>query len=366
MRSIALFAACLLALTGAARAQPAAPNPVREMLEQLPALVADNPAPVQARFLDVAVLLSLGPVEGADSVLRRVGPVAEMVPLRALGSAGLAEWEEAAGTKLAGLRSLAMVDEVAVLWRLRDAAGAEAVMARLRQAGFTEVEPGLLADPGPINVMQRMRNPWRGLRSGPSHVQRQGDRLVQAAGLQAVQQLSGPGEGPSAAAATAPRLALAGLDAQRGAGRIVQAVLFSPSLTLQAGDPAQALGLQGAAPRAAPGEGLPPYRQGLLADLDEAGRPVLVIALAYPDCALAEAAIARFRAGWEGWATPGAPAPLPAAITGRTVAGEGGCAAALRIAAGTAQGTAPGAANPALDRLWQALQRRDPTPLDIR
>ncbi|MBS7810650.1 hypothetical protein [Roseococcus pinisoli] len=357
LRKAMLAALCLAALHGPVAAQNGL-APLREAAEGLPAILAQNPEPFQMVFVDYSALAVVagGRAEWPDAALRRIVLGSELPPLATLRRP--ADWGAAAGVTLQQLRSMAGVGKSLVVWRFDRPARLEEVMAHLRQRGFVEAAGGMLQDSGPIPVMDRMRDPWRSLRSAGVTVARQGDTLVQAPQANAVRLLTGPGE--SFAAEPVNRSLLEGVEAQLGEGRVVQALFFSPALGLKPGDPAALLNRDPGArlqlPAAGTGQGLPPYRRGLLVDVagpDEAG---LLVALAYPACVEAERAAHRLR---ERWSALGQAAPLRS--SGRAVPeADGSCTASVLIEVAPA-----GMANPALDALWRAIQLREATPIDI-
>jgi hypothetical protein len=355
---------CLLASTGLARAQGDA---LRQALSGLPAVVTENPEPVQALFLDLSALSRVaGQAQGwPPEALGRISAAADMPPMRALQSSGVEGWNTAAGLPLQQVQSFTSVGDIAVIWRPADAAALPGLLEHLRQRGFTPGPDGLLTDPGPIPLPERMRDPWRILRHGPSSVLRDGDALVQSASPDGARRFAQVPPAESAAAEPTVRAALEGVEARLGAGRVVQAVLFAPTLTLRQQDPAAVLrnGPNAARERLRRdtetiGQGLPPYRRGLMVDVAGEQRPALLVSLTYPDCGTAETATAKVRAFWD---TPAFNGAVPAEISTEAVNGETGCAATILIE------TAPdGLANPAFRQVWNAILQRQPTPLDIR
>ncbi|MBC9207980.1 hypothetical protein IBL26_14135 [Roseomonas aerophila] len=363
-RTVLAALGCLMASTGLARAEG---SPLRQALSGLPAIITENPEPVQALFLDPSALSRVaGQAEGwPPEALRRISAAADMPPIRAMQGGGIQAWNDAAGLSLQQVRSLASVGDIAVVWRLADAGAQARLLDHLRQRGFTQGPDGLLTDPGPISLMERMRDPWRVLRLGPSSVMADGDAVVQSASPEGVRRFAQVPAAGSAEAEPTVRAALEGVEARLGSGRIVQAVLFAPTLTLAQQDPAAVLrgGANAARERLRRdaetiGQGLPPYRRGLMVDIAGEQRPALLVSLTYPDCGTAETAAAKVRAFWD---TPAFNGAVPAEISTEAVNGETGCAATILIE------TAPrGLANPAFEQVWNAIQQRQPTPLDIR
>jgi hypothetical protein len=361
----ALAALCCLLATGTAgRAQE---NSLRQALSGLPAAVTESPEPAQALFLDLS---ALSRVAGQDAgwppeALRRITSSADMPPIKTRQSSTAVAWDKAAGIPLQQIRTLTSVGEAAVIWRMEGETNLAGVLQHLRQRGFSEGPGGMLTDPGPISVLERMRDPWRSLRQGPSSVLRDGGALVQAPSPDGARRFAGVSPAESAAANPTVRIALGGVEARLGQARIVQAVLFSPQLTWSAADPNRVLRQSAAGARQRMradaetiGQGLPPYWRGLMVDVAGPERPGLLISLAYPDCGTAETAAAKARAFWD---TPAFGQSLHSEISTEAVHVEGGCAATILIE------TAPqGMANPAFGKVWRAILLREATPMDIR
>ncbi|WP_157755499.1 hypothetical protein [Neomegalonema perideroedes] len=209
-------------------------------------------------------------------------------------------------------------------------------------------------------------DPWRGSIGQAVAVGGKGAALIHAPTPEAIGFLRAMER--SALETPALATALAGLESVAGEGEALQALPFTPVLGLEAGfDPAELL------LRARPGQdmavlraeiearmaetaqGLPPYFGGLLADAQIQGRPALVVSLAYPDCATAQAAAERSAGLWR------AELPEPAAeISASHAEGVEGLCAAVILGLGEAQ---EGLANPLASAALNRILRRDGLPM---
>jgi hypothetical protein len=351
---------------------PAAARALHQALGALPAPVVENPAAIQAIFVDLAALPQAAWQEGQPSVeaLQRLSLAQFVQPFQALNSLPPEQWGQEAGIGLADLSSLTAVEQAATIWRPRDAARIPPLLAHLQTLGFTAGEGGILSSPANVPIMTRMSNPWFSGYRGDVSVGRDGESVVQSISARGVRLFSGVAPDAGALADPPTAAALAGLEnqlGQQGAAedKLIQAALFTPIMTLRGADPAEFLRMSPEQARAAMrqrqetlGQGMPPYLKGILADLQSPAGPALLISLAYPDCGTAETAISRFRAFWD---TPGFGQDIPATLSAEAVPQGSLCAAALLLRAEER----PGLANPLLRSILDAYGRRARTPLDI-
>jgi len=374
-----LLAAACIALSGGlcavwspTRAEPPAADAATsgtlgQALGRLPRVVTQNPAAVQAVFLDLSALPKAAWQDGqlSPEAFRRLMLAATMPPFKPLSMLGSASaWEQASGIPFAALDTMTAVEDVVAIWRPRDPARIPALETHIRGLGFTATQGGSLTAAEDTPFTLRMQNPWLAMKPGPTSVGRDGDVLIQAASPAGLRAFTAVPAAESALADPALRVALSGLNAQLGQGRLVQAAIFTPAMTLRTGDPAQFMDMTpGQASDVvrrqaeSAGQGLPPYARGIMADVEGAAAPALLISLAYPDCGTAEAALARFATAWE--ASP-LNAATPSDITRKAVQTEQGCAAVITI-----QQEQPGLRNVPLQSFQDAYMRRNPTPLDI-
>jgi len=364
---LALLLGATFAGSAASSAEPDAAHLLRDALGRLPLGTALPSDALQAVFVDFAALPDAA--WQGDALSRsggaRLGMAIGVEPLRRAALAGRA----GLGLSLREIATVAAVGDGtgrprAAVWRPRDPVGLDALEAHLRGRGFAARPDGSLAMENEVPLPARMRDPWLAVApDGRALARRDAEAVVSAANAEALAAIA-PAPGPQGSSDPTTSTVLAGLEARLDGTRPVQAVVFGPALTLRAGDPAALLNPDPAAAReavrrdaAAAGTGLPPYARGIMADLPvDAERAAWVASLAYPDCATAEAAIERVRAAWPGWAPEDADGPA-----GRAVPVEGACAATFRAVAPLREGR-----NTVLDRIWGAVMRREPTPLDIR
>lgn len=325
---------------------------LRQALGQMPQVILSNPSGMQAYFLDVPAWR--GTSEGDTTVagLRRLVLAQGIETVQGLqANDALSAWNTKAGlpfdeiSYFAGFGSPPMSISY---WGLRDASAAKNLMDALGERGFTPVggaASGILGNGAPNAISPKDRDPsdpWRGPLGRSAFAMPIGNAILKAPAPEAMAQLARTD--PSAADNVFVAAALDGLDGMLDGdgGTIVQAAVLSPGLGLEQFDPAPLLssspGNIAAAKAAieagaeAAGKGIPPYFGGILADVDADDRPVMIVSLVYPDCDIADAAVARLKSRW----AEGPGADVEAEIDGRSVATPGGVCAAVTAFAGEA------------------------------
>lgn len=350
-----------------ALAQESGESSLRAALSVLPAEIFSPARTGLARYLDLSVLAGLHGGQLDRAAFLRGHSGAGLRPVDALVMAGPEEWSASSGIGIAGLRFFAghgqPPHEVAI-WGFADEETAAEAFAGLAGRGFAPVGllPGVVAngEPGRMDMSARdPADPWRGTLGQTSVVALRGPVFLHAVDSAAFAPILGAASPASGSAAGV--VLLAGLEAQEGA--VVQAMLFGPALGLHSGidlamlmtgTPEEARAALEEA-MAAPVPGVPLYSGAVLADLQGAGGPVMVLALAYGDCATAEAAAAQAALLW--------PQSAWGAVTGEAVpshvdAGEAGCAALISVAG-------EGETNDPYGRAIGAIMQQDLLPIRI-
>nr|WP_314075191.1 hypothetical protein [uncultured Roseococcus sp.] len=334
---------------------------LRQATAGLPSVLAQNPDRIQAVVVDFAVLSAIAGGQGDLSVeaLRRLTFGGEVPALSMLRTNGVEAWSDAAGVAPGHIRTLTGIGTSIAIWRFDSAIRQERVVEHLGQSGFQRAGADMLQEPGPIPIQQRMSDPWRSLQSNGVAVAIANAGLVQAPTSDVARRFVAISPSDSFAADPAVQALLSGAEAQLGERRVVQALFFSPVLALRAGDPAamldgsprEAMERMRQAQAESPA-GVPPFLRGLMLDVTRPGQAGLLIALAYPDCGTAQVAGGRVQGKWNN---------PSARVTARAVPVAGSpCAASILVEAETT-----GLANPVLSTLWDAILRREPTPIDI-
>ncbi|MDO5643384.1 MAG: hypothetical protein Q4G26_13495 [Paracoccus sp. (in: a-proteobacteria)] len=315
---------------------------LREAMTTLPAYIFTSSELDLGFFLDVAVQRTRGPDEAKN--LSILGPVSELQALSTLFNAAahnnVAEWSQKAGVEPAGIRYFAGfgVPPMGVtIWGFTDEAGASATFDGLSARGFTVLDgmENTLANGDPMGMDLTRRDitdPWIGSMGRTSVVTRQGAQFLHAATPEAYAPILDGA--PSLLDSPTGQTLLAALEGQPAP--VVQTVFFSPALGLHVADPLPILEAgshaeaQAAldARQAELSDGVPLYSGAVLAELDDAGKTIGLIALAYPDCATAEAAAQKSASLWPQMGGDMAEATI---TPGHTDAGAAGCAATLTI-----------------------------------
>jgi hypothetical protein len=325
---------------------------LREALGQMPQIILSNPSGMQAYFLDVPAWRGTMGSDMSSAGLIRLVLAQGIETVRGLQTAdALAAWDVKAGlpfdeiSYFAGFGSPPMSISY---WGLRDSSAAGRLMEALGERGFTPVGgagSGILGNGAPNAISPKDRDPsdpWRGPLGRSAFVMPIGNAILKAPVPEAMAQLARTD--PSAADNAFVAVALDGLDGMldEDRGTIVQAAVLSPGLGLEQFDPARLLSSAPgdiAAAKAAleagaadAGKGVPPYFSGILADVDGGDRPVMIVSLAYPECATADAAVAKLESRW----TEGPGTSVEAEIDGQSVSTPGGLCAAVVAFAGQA------------------------------
>ncbi|WEK03426.1 MAG: hypothetical protein P0Y65_14645 [Candidatus Devosia phytovorans] len=212
------------------------------------------------------------------------------------------------------------------------------MIAALENRGFENSgAPGVVGNGVARNMDPASRDssdPWRTMIGAAQFAAAKGSNVVQAQDPQSAM----------LAAATQPSLgenaimqtALAGLEQSVGDSQIVQAVVISPLFGMTGIDPTAVLSPSGdmeetkkklAEQVDALGSGIPPYLGGIVADVQHEKQGV-GIALAYPDCTIAQQAADAVASRWVELAGDEA----QGAITAHTAEGADGlCAATVSV-----------------------------------
>lgn len=349
--AIAAGAALILG-AGTAWAQPA--TELRDLLAVVPASQFQSAEPILAYFVSPGALDALAPADefDADTALRfEIG--AGFPALEALAFYGSPEsWAGhtgISGEAVAAFLSVGEPPAQMMLWLLRSAADADTVMATLPSQGFTPVDDAILGNGEPriVNI-ERARdraNPWADALGRATFVAAREATLVQAPDPV----LIAPYLADAAKAVDDPAVAAAldAINALPSGAAVIQALLVSPALGLDAGAEGHLL----------------PYRFGILFDADIGGTPNLGITLVYADCPTAAGAAKAVVTAWQtdhaGDRTFAERVPAEATI----VVGaerDGACAATALLAVDTDT-----ARNPAFRLAVTSIFRREFSPLRI-
>lgn len=338
---------------------------LRSALSLLPAGVFAAAQPDFSRYLDLSLLAGMHGGTLEREALMRAQTGRDLRPIDALATAGPDEWSAKAGIDLADLRFVAGTGQPpqdVVIWGFADAEKAASAFAALPDLGFDPLDgqPEILAngEEGHVNLLDRdPASPWSGMLGQTSVVRLEGPAFLHGASQAAFAPLIGS---PSIADSPTGQVLLAGLEA--GPGGVVQALFFGPALGLTSGiDPALFLGKSPGEARAAleeamadPVPGVPPYGGAALADLETPDGPVMLLALAYPDCTIAEAAA---RQAAELWPQSARGSVQGSAEPSHVEAGEAGCAAVISVPGG--------AGNEQFTRAFTAMMQRNLAPIRI-
>lgn len=319
---------------------------LREAMATLPAQIFTAPQVDLGYFLDISVQAARGTDAASGLAVLARAPVTQVRPVESLVGAAmsgdLAEWAEKAGAEPAQIRYFAGFGQPpadVAIWGFTDEASASATFDGLSERGFTPLNglKPIVANGEPMGMdptKRDMTDPWTGQMGRISVVTRQGAKLLQADRPEAIAPAL-PGA-PSLLDDPAGQTLLAALEGQTAP--VAQALFFGPAMglaggidpaiILQAGTAAEAQAAFQAHMASLP-EGVPLYGGAVLADLDDAGKTIGLVALAYPDCAMAEAAAQKAASLWPQLVSSDME---QATVTpGHTDAGAAGCAATLTI-----------------------------------
>lgn len=342
MRKTALAAALMVSAAYPALGQST--QHLEEALGTLPEFFLTNPAPFQANFVDIAAITDLLEANGAEDavqILRRTENAGGLYPVAALHAGGIAAWEERSHIPLADIRYFIGMSEAPYMvsaWGLEDEASVDALVGRLAANGFEPFEDGpALGNGVPMeqNLLERdVSDPWTGPLGQASFIAPKGPVLLQATMPQPIETMIDPGQ--TVADNPVVSTALAGLEAAVGDGQIVQAMLVSSALGLEALDvvdfilPGQdmAASIEEIQSQIASSQtGIPPYLGGFLIDA-QLEQPTAIFALTFANCKIAQEALELIEARWSETMAEIAPGP----VSGETVEGSDGmCAASFAI-----------------------------------
>lgn len=350
-------------------------DPLTQALDALPAAVLATPAPVQAFFVDTAVLHLLADQHGepvSAQTLSRAKLAAMVPPLSVLFGGNLDQWDGHAGIDLADISYFIGYGEVpatVTLWGLRDAAAATALIDTIAARDFSPTgADGVLGNGEPLALDLSNRdpsNPWRGDLGTATFVAAKGNVIVQSSTPDALPAVLSATSG--VAANPIVEAALHGLDSAIGDHRIVQAMLISPTMGLEALEPASllqsgeanfdAMRAEIEAQMSAGMTGIPPYLGGLIVDA-QSDHPAVAIALTYTDCDSAQTAADLVAQRWTD--------TMLETAQGRTATSaiampDGLCAAVFSVTSASTDYTT----NPIFDAVFDAYLRRSFTVLQI-
>lgn len=340
---------------------------LRDSLDHLPATIFVQEHGDLAYFVDVQALTALAQSNDGQMPGTRLMLGADMNGLETLLRSERSDWEAKSGTSLDQLRyftSYGRPPNGVSIWGLSDEAAASDLIASLETQGFEPFgETGVVGNGEPMAAALDMRDPtdpWRTRIGAAQFAALKGSTVVQtgtpqSAMLVAVDQ-------PAIGQNEIVQMAVAGLGEAVGEGSIMQAVVISPFFGMAGLDPAafispsasvEEMREQAEQQMAALSEGIPPYLGGIIADVQH-DSPGATIALAYPDCAMAEQAAEAVAQRWE--ETSGGN------ITTGTVEGESGLCAATINAITSADAPEH---NPSYRSLIEPFVRGEPGPLQI-
>nr|WP_314261611.1 hypothetical protein [uncultured Devosia sp.] len=337
MRHCVIAASLLLTTSAPALAQNL--DALRDGLNHLPATVLVQQQGDVAYFVDVKTTAALGEKDAAVRPYFRLLTGAEINALNSLPSAEPSEWEAKAGTTIDRLRYFTAYgqqpDQVS-LWGLVDNAAATDMIATLESLGFENAGvPGVVGNGEPRRqdfTALDPSNPWITGVGASQFAAAKGTNVIQANTPQTAMLVAA--EQPSLGENPIVQTALAGLEQSVGDSAVVQAVVISPLFGMTGVDPASVLmpsaDIEETRKRleeqmAALGKGIPPYLGGILTDLqgEQAG---VGIALAYPDCAIAQTAANAIAMRWGEMADDAAQGDI---VTGTAEGEDGLCAATV-------------------------------------
>lgn len=314
---------------------------LRDGLDHLPATAMLQQHGDLAYFVDVKALSDLANGDSAVQPFARVMVGADINALESFATAEPADWEGKAGTTRDAVRYFTGYGRTpggVSFWGLTDAAAATEMIATLGGMGFEDAgKPGVIGNGEPMQMDLQKRDPsdpWRTMIGAAQFAAAKGSTVVQAqnpqdAMLVAAQQAS-LGESPIL------QTALSGLQQSAGDNRIVQAVVISPLFGMAGLDPSAFLSPSGdmtetrqqiEGQMAELASGIPAYLGGIVADM-QGEKQGVGIALAYPDCTIAQVAADRVAERWIAMAGDAAEGDILA----QTAPGEAGlCAATVSI-----------------------------------
>jgi hypothetical protein len=301
--------AATLMLTTSAPVLADSLNSLRDALDHLPATLMVEQRGDLAYFLDVPAIRSLG--DSADRPFLRAMPTADIPAFESLSRTEPAEWESKAGITLDSLRyftGYGVPPNVQSHWGLADAAAATDMIAALEGMGFENAGVPDVVGNGMAHQMDPSRrdpsDPWRTRIGAAQFAAANGTNVVQAQTPQAA--MLATAQQPLLGDSPVFQTALGGLEQAIGDGQIVQALMISPIFGMAGLDPALLLtpspNIDETRQRleeqmAKLSTGIPPYLGGVIADVQHE-KPGVAIALAYPDCTIAQTAADAIAIRW--------------------------------------------------------------------
>ncbi len=339
MRRSVIAAGLLLTTSVSAFAQNL--DALSDALNHLPATLLVGDRGDIAYFVDVRVVMGLADGKPDARPFFRVLSGADINALASLARTEQSEWEAKAGTrmdKLVYFAGYGVPPNAHSFWGLSDAAAASDMISTLESIGFEHAgAPGVIGNGEPQRMDPAKRDPsdpWRTMIGAAQFAAAKGSNVVQAqtpqAAMLAAAQQPSLGENPIL------QTALAGLEQSVGDSQIVQATIVSPLFGITGIDPMAVMSpsndLEETKKRLEEqmemfGSGIPPYFGGIVADIQHE-RQGVGIALAYPDCTIAQQAADAVAARWVDLVSEDAQGQ----ITANTAEGEDGlCAATVSV-----------------------------------
>jgi len=282
---------------------------LRAALSVLPDTVFSGLSPDIARYLDLSALAEAHDGTLERGAMSRAQLGSDIRPAEALILGTPEGFSEKAGIDSAALAFLAGVGQppdAVSLWGFAEQDAASAAFSGLTERGFVEMPSKMMAngEPGIIDIASLdPADPWRGPMGQASVVALSGPALLQAEDATVLEPFLP--DRSSALDTAAGKTILDVLEAQEGT--VLQAAFVGPWHGLSSIDPAIFTGKPRDEAEAALEQavatasgGLPLWQGAALADVETAGKPVLLIALAYATCPEAQAAAEGAAELWRG------------------------------------------------------------------
>ncbi len=339
MRRSVIAASLLLTTSATTLAQNL--DTLRDGLNHLPATVLVQQQGDVAYFVDLEVTAALAENDDAIRPYFRLLLGAEINALNSLSSTEQTEWEAKAGTPVDTMRyftAYGQQPDPVSLWGLTDEAAAADMITTLQSMGFENAGvPGVIGNGEPRRqdlTALDPSNPWITRVGASQFATAKGSNVIQANTPQTAMLVAA--EQPRLSENPIVQTALAGLERSVGDTAIVQAVVISPLFGMAGLDPASVLvpssDIEETRKRLEEqmevlGQGIPPYLGGILTDVqgEQAG---VGIALAYPDCVIAQTAADAIATRWVDMAGEAAQGEI---VTGTDEGEDGLCAATVNI-----------------------------------
>lgn len=310
---------------------------LRDGLDHLPAVILMQDHGDVAYFIDAGLMTELGKADFRAMSRLMFGPIGQITEQTVDDDSA---WWGKTGTtpdKLRYFAGFGRSPAVVTLWGLSDATAADDMIATLGTFGFEDAAPGVVGNGEPMKMDPQKRDatdPWRTMIGAAQFAAAKGSAVVQAQNPQSAMLVAA--EQPSVGENPIMQTALAGLEQSAGDRTVLQAMVISPLFGMSGFDPAAFLSPAGdlAETRekieqqmADLQTGIPPYLGGIIADFEGEGQGI-GIALAYPDCEIAQDAADTLAARWVDMAGAEAQGEMVA----ETAEGvDGLCAAAFSV-----------------------------------